>query len=169
MATIESSTSEHLLCGVWTMWAHYPHDNNWTQSGYKLLMNMSTVEDVIVAMHLLPDKFIRQCMLFIMKNPVFPIWEDEHNKHGGSFSYKVPNKIALSLWKDLTYALTGNTLSTNQNVLNDINGITISPKNNFCIVKIWMKSCTYQNPSVIVDNIRGLTARGCIFKKHDCK
>ena len=46
-----------------------------------------------------------------------------------------------------------------------INGITISPKRSFCIVKIWMKNCTIQNPSKLAE-IPGLSVQGCIFKKH---
>ena len=46
-----------------------------------------------------------------------------------------------------------------------INGITISPKKNFCIIKIWLSNCNYQNPSIIIDNI-GITSQGCLFKTH---
>ena len=59
------------------------------------------------------------------------------------------------------------TLSNDLEYLEDITGITISPKKNFCIIKIWMKSCDHQDPNKInVSNIKGLTNQGCIFKKH---
>ena len=61
--------------------------------------------------------------------------------------------------------MAGETLSNNHKLSGVINGITISPKRSFCIVKIWMKNCSIQNPSKLTD-IPGLSVQGCIFKKH---
>jgi len=48
-----------------------------------------------------------------------------------------------------------------------INGITISPKKSFCIVKIWLNNCSNQNSeSINYSNIEGLVAYGSLFKKH---
>jgi hypothetical protein len=49
---------------------------------------------------------------------------------------------------------------------NLVNGISISPKKNFCIIKIWMKNCSVQDPTLIVQ-IPYLTKQGCLFHKHD--
>ena len=49
--------------------------------------------------------------------------------------------------------------------MNNINGITISPKKSFCIVKLWTKSLDFQNPRDII-SINGLQVNGCLFKKH---
>jgi hypothetical protein len=49
--------------------------------------------------------------------------------------------------------------------MSKINGITISPKRNFCIIKIWLSDCSMQNPSSIVP-LDNLTKLGCLFKKH---
>ena len=47
-----------------------------------------------------------------------------------------------------------------------INGITISPKKNFCILKIWLSCSNYQDPSIIQE-IPNLSNQGCLFKKHE--
>ena len=47
-----------------------------------------------------------------------------------------------------------------------VTGITISPKKNFCIIKIWMTDCTNQNPAIVINEIKGISSQGCIFKKH---
>jgi hypothetical protein len=60
----------------------------------------------------------------------------------------------------------GNTLSKNDNFVSSISGITISPKKNFCIIKIWMTNCNHQNASVVTQEIKELSSHGCIFKKH---
>ena len=59
----------------------------------------------------------------------------------------------------------GESVTKDNALKNDINGITISPKKSFCILKIWMSNLAYQNPRVIAQ-INGLDVRGCLFKKH---
>ena len=61
--------------------------------------------------------------------------------------------------------LTGETLSDNKEFIKSINGITISPKKSFCILKIWMKDILFQNVSKL-NEIPELSFNGCIFKKH---
>ena len=103
-------------------------------------------------------------MLFIMKNNIQPIWEDNNNKNGGCFSYKIQNENVVTVWKHLSYKLIGNSL-LKPSIEDTISGITISPKRNFCIIKIWLKNCKYNNSSIIND-IDHLTSQNCIFKKH---
>jgi hypothetical protein len=93
------------------------------------------------------------------------MWEDPQNRNGGCFSYKVVNKEVNSAWKQLSYVTVGETISTNMNVVPIVNGITISPKKNFCIIKIWMANCNFQNAGIIRE-LEGITAHGCLFKKH---
>ena len=57
------------------------------------------------------------------------------------------------------------TLTENDSFNNNINGITISPKKNFCIIKIWISNCDNIDPNII-KNIDGLFPNECFFKKH---
>ena len=100
-----------------------------------------------------------------MRNNIKPMWEALENKEGGAFSYKVSNKNIGNVWKNLLCMLTGNSL-TNETIEPIVNGITISPKKNFCIIKIWLANCDNQNPEVI-NQIEGLSSYGCLFKKHN--
>ena len=54
----------------------------------------------------------------------------------------------------------------NENFVKNVNGITISPKKSFCILKVWMAGTDKQNPKSIID-IDGLNSHGCLFKKHN--
>jgi hypothetical protein len=104
--------------------------------------------------------------MFIMRENIMPQWEHPRNRNGGYFSFKVLNKNICQVWKDLTYVLIGNTLSTNNDFLRDISGITISPKKNFCIVKVWMTNCNHQNSSMMND-VKNLSSHGCFFEPHN--
>jgi hypothetical protein len=60
----------------------------------------------------------------------------------------------------------GETLSKNDTFVSYVTGITISPKKNFCIIKIWLTNCLNQNPDIITSDIKGIISQGCLFKKH---
>ena len=89
----------------------------------------------------LPDVIVKNCMLFLMRKGIQPTWEHEKNRHGGCFSYKINNRQVTNSWKNLSYVLLGETL-TESKLSKYINGITISPKKNFCIIKIWLSNCS---------------------------
>ena len=167
MAAEQSSTSEfHKLNSRWTLWAHLPHDTDWSVKSYRKIYTVGTVEETVALTETLPEVLVKNCMLFIMKDGITPVWEDVQNRQGGCFSYKIPNKNVYEVWRDLSYVLVGNTISTNPMFTSCVTGITISPKKNFCIIKIWMKNCNHQNPSVVTQDVRGLSPQGCLFKKH---
>ena len=156
----------HTLVNKWTLWAHLPHDTDWSIKSYIPISNFTTVEETLAVTETLPTILVENCMLFIMKTGIKPIWEDPKNRDGGCFSYKVPNKSVSKVWKDLTYALAGNSISSQSGFVNCVTGITISPKKNFCIIKIWMTNCNNQNPAIVSPDIKGISPQGCIFKKH---
>jgi translation initiation factor 4E len=158
-------STENKLYDKWTLWAHLPHDTNWTFESYIRMLTFNTVEEIIMLLETLPNEIITNCMLFIMRDGIKPMWEDPKNVKGGCFSYKINNKNVVSIWKNLSYSLVGESLTEQSSARPAINGITISPKKNFCIVKIWFSNCNYQNPSIIIDDV-GISSQGCLFKTH---
>ena len=77
------------LSKKWNLWAHLPHDTDWSTSSYKKIYTFTTVEETIAITETLPDPLIKNCMLFIMQDGIVPMWEDPRNRNGGCFSYKV--------------------------------------------------------------------------------
>lgn len=165
--TLQQSSVDtmHKLSNTWTIYAHLPHDTDWTLESYKTLFSTDKMEEFITLTESLPDQLISNCMLFIMKDNIKPIWEDVHNKQGGCFSYKISNKLVPTIWRNFSYKLAGNTLFKNKQTKNNVNGITISPKKNFCIIKIWFADCSNKDPET-VDYFKGVDAHGCLFKRH---
>ena len=160
-----TKTEQHHLSDKWVLWAHLPHDTDWSLKSYIKIMELSTMEEIISLTNAIPEKMIKNCMLFLMRKNIFPSWEDPKNRKGGCFSFKVNNKRVSDIWKKLSYSLLGETLTTKDNLMDKITGITISPKKAFCIIKIWTSDLSFQNPNDI-RNIEGLSTHGCIFKRH---
>jgi hypothetical protein len=155
----------HELSDSWILWAHLPHDTDWSLKSYMKIYEFNTVEQAITITETLPPVLVTNCMLFLMRKGINPIWEDERNRNGGCFSYKIPNKDVPDAWKQLSYSLVGETMSDNNKLLPHINGITISPKKNFCIIKVWLANCSFQDAAVIRE-VHGITSHGCLFKRH---
>jgi hypothetical protein len=120
-STLEPITEFHKLNNKWNLWGHLPQDTDWTAPSYKKLYQFTNVEDTIAITKSLPESLVKNCMLFIMKDRITPMWEDPQNRNGGCFSYKVSNKNVYEVWRDLTYVLVGETISTNAVFVNSSN------------------------------------------------
>ena len=165
MTTKASDTDIHSLNDEWCIWAHLPHDTDWSLKSYKVIHTCKSIEEVVEICAAMSPNFVKNCMLFVMRKGITPLWEDVKNRQGGCFSYKLANKQVYSIWKNIVYAVTGEFLSNNISLQTNINGVTISPKKNFCILKVWMKTCDYQNPNDI-NTESGVDHHGCLFRKH---
>lgn len=151
----------HALSQKWVLWAHLTQDVDWSIQSYVSIMTITYVEELIALIHTLPETLLMNCMFFLMKENIHPTWEDPNNKQGGCFSYKITHMIQES-WRDMAYSLVSNIMSKDASFQKSITGISISPKKNFCILKVWMSHCQFQDASKIVT----LKSNGCIFKKH---
>jgi len=161
-----SNPSHHALLGKWNLFYHLPQDKNWGLSSYKVIMdNIDTAEKTVGIVEALSYNVIKHCMLFVMRDGIAPMWEDPRNRNGGCFSYKVINRYVPEVWKCLFYALCGETLCKDPKHNHLVTGITISPKKNFCIIKIWLTDYSLQDGAAII-TIPNLEKQGVAFKKH---
>lgn len=165
---MDSQLKHHSLLDKWNFFYHLPSDKNWDKNSYKVVMsNIDSVEKLIAINEEMPNEIVQNCMLFVMKNGILPLWEDPQNRTGGAFSFKVFNIHVPLVWRHLLYLLCGGTLMTDVKLYPLVNGISVSPKRTFCIIKIWMKDCCVQDPDLITNEIKHLRSQGCLFKKHE--
>ena len=164
--TLSLSLPKNKLNGKWNLYYHLPHDSKWDLSSYTIILgDIEYAEQIIALTESIPEQVVKSCMLFLMRDGITPMWEDPRNRNGGCFSFKVMNKQVPEIWKTLSYLICGETLTVNRSQYNHVNGITISPKKHFCIIKIWMDTTEFQDPNIITP-IPNLTFQGCLFRKH---
>jgi hypothetical protein len=162
------------LNNQWTCWIHYQNDNVWTLDRYQNITTLITLKDAVLFIENLDENIIKKTMLFFMKDSILPLWESEDNINGGCFSYKISNVNIVNIFKILLYKILGNTLSDDEVTLNNINGISISPKKNFCIIKIWMRNkniisnydFTSNKDPFAIHTIFNIEEQLCVFKEH---
>lgn len=157
--------SYNTLNHKWKLWYHSPNNNDWSVNSYGSIIDIDDVETckTVCEKHL-NESLLTVCMFFIMKNNIKPVWEDDNNKDGGCFSFKLQNKIVHNSWNTLVYKVLGETLFKDPLIQKHITGLSISPKKYFCIIKIWMSSCEYSDVSLLDCN--DIPMESCIFKKH---
>ena len=161
----EELSNRHLLNNKWDFWYHLSDDSNWNVDSYKKITTFDSIESALLVYENIEEEIVKNTMLFVMREGIKPMWEDDKNKNGGCFSYKINNRVVFPIWKKLSYLLMGESIIDNENTSENINGISISPKKNFCIVKIWFSNCDYIEPNII-SSIEGLSHEGSFFKKH---
>lgn len=127
----------------WNLYFHDPDNNNWDIDSYVLLSSVSSIQDWIRISESFKQVW-NKGMFFLMREYIQPIWEDENNKHGGCISFKIWKNEVADYWFELGSRALGETLLTDNQKINwqMISGISISPKRNYCIARIWLKQDT---------------------------
>lgn len=146
-----NETKDYPLNDVWILWFHKIDDNDWTEESYRKVMVIRNLRDYWVMVHAL--KTISSGMFFLMKEHVFPRWEDINNIDGGCWTFRITKKDTDQLWHKLQSLLIGNTLVKDMRMSEEINGISISPKINNCIFKIWNRNSKIQDKEIFDDEI----------------
>ena len=118
----------HVLQDKWHFYLHLHNNTDWSFDSYINMLEFNTVEDAILLNDEINYDLIKKTMLFFMKDNIKPMWEDDNNRHGGCFSFKVSNKCIESVWTTVFYNIIGKSIAKDTDVYDSINGITLSPK-----------------------------------------
>ena len=126
---------DYKVSDSWKLWYHSIKDTNWEKSSYQDLIDIDNLFDFNFVKNNFKQNHYQNGMFFLMKKDIFPNWEDPSNRMGGCMSFKVKSSNILEEWNELLLrCITTNIMSNNNDL---INGISISPKREFNIVKIW--------------------------------
>lgn len=154
----ESTLSLHssIPTGSWTLYFHSPEETKWTLQTFMNLGSITTWHQFWSLIDSLQTNSFSDGMFFMMRDPAPPLWESHHHIRGGCYSFRCSKKDAADTY--LNYII-GSMLGTSSvNEANKINGISISPKRGFNIIKVWnTDASSFHQPSDIhtsIGNIR---------------
>ena len=165
--------TKNITNSKWIVWYHNPSDKNWNLSSYKDIIEISCLEDFCVLKNSWNDCLpkIDEGMFFIMRknkdgSNIYPQWEDKSNRTGGCWSYKVDKKYCEEAWFNLfMYCIAEQICSIDSDSVT-INGVSISPKKNFCILKIWNSNSSIKSNSILSD-IKFLNKEETLYSNHE--
>ena len=145
----------------WVLWYHSIKDNSWTKSSYKKFYTFNNLYDYSVFQDIIKLNHLQNGMFFLMREGIFPNWEDPDNSEGCCISFKVPGEtIKEEFCKILLHCLSEDIL-INPDSWEELNGFSIAPKKEFNITKFWMRN-KQTNYTDLMEEIGP-----CIFEK-DC-
>ncbi|MDA7663716.1 eukaryotic translation initiation factor EIF4E family protein [bacterium] len=128
----------------WILWNHKLNDKSWSNDSYKNIFEYKNLYDLRIYFDNLDILQLQNSMYFIMRDGIFPTWEDKNNKNGCCASFKVLSNDILETWKLLLQNILCENIHKNIQKYDNINGLSISPKKEFNIIKIWFK-CKIKN------------------------
>jgi hypothetical protein len=140
MGDADAADDDVFVNDLWSVYFHNPSDDNWNFDGYIKIIDIASVFE-FWSLQKQFNTFVEKGMFFIMREHIFPCWDDVHNKDGGCLSVKVLKNNMTVYWGELSMAVLGEFLGAH------VNGISTSPKKSFCIVKIWLDKDASCNPA----------------------
>ena len=137
---------DHILNDLWSFYFHDPFNNDWNLSSYVKVADIGSVETFWQIHETFIEK-ITMAMFFLTREHIFPCWDDPFNKDGGCLSIKVLKQDVPPFWEIMCAHILGETLLVNDKhtMWDHVNGLSISPKKHFCIIKVWMRTNEVQD------------------------
>ena len=154
------------LNSSWDLWFHKNNDTNWDLASYKKISSFSKMEELFYLNDMLKPIHVENGMFFLMRENIDPLWESKDNLSGGCLSFKIIKHEIYGLWKNLALILVNESILKDEKEFNNINGISISPKKTFSIIKIWFRNNENQTEDKF-NNLDGMIFKEAIYKKYN--
>ena len=151
----------------WFMWYHSINDTKWTKETYKKIINITNLLDYHFLKKNFEQQHLQNGMFFIMRDDIFPTWEDPENRLGGCISFKINSNDILESWSKLFLHLISENIMNDEKLFDEINGISIAPKKEFNIIKIWLRNDKINYKDLIKNIEPYFKLEESLYRKHD--
>ena len=142
----------------WILWYHDPENHDYSLNGYVRIADFSTPQQMWSVVEAIPKDAWECGMFFFMRDGFKPLWDCPENEHGGSWSKKVDISNIHDIFIDLmVHCVANDVLVKNKETLA---GITVSPKGQFSIIKVW-------NTSIAINDRTNLNVKIPLFPVGD--
>lgn len=142
----EFTLQSKIPTGVWTLYFHSPGEKKWSIDTFHKLGAVTTWEEFWTLVNALEDAKWGRGMFFWMRGAIPPLWENYQNIKGGSYSMCIGETDSIDIFHRYSIACMCGFVTMNQDDV--IQGITISPKKGFHVIKLWNKDAgSYGRPS----------------------
>jgi len=124
----------------WILWNHGIHDKSWTNDSYKNIYTINNLYDFKSYQNIVKIEHLQNSMFFIMREDIFPTWEDPDNRQGCCISFKIPNNVLKEQFDFILNNILSEDILIDKNNKDYLNGFSIIPKKEFNIVKLWLRN-----------------------------
>jgi len=155
------------LNSTWSLWYHSITDKSWTKSSYKELYQISNVYELKSLHDTLQRHHLQNGMFFLMRDDIFPTWEDPDNREGCCVSYKVGGEVIKEQWEYIVNQVVGEDILQKEEYVNEVTGVSIAPKREFNIIKIWLRHIPKTYTDILKEYEPYYVKSNAIMKEHD--
>lgn len=145
----------------WVLWSHEILENDYSLQSYTKHFETNNYKDFINKMNTICyekenielNSVWMKKIWFFMRNDITPRYEDIKNNNGSYWSYRVNKNYSYITLFSLCIQLMGECLFQEIGIMQNVNGVSISPKNNTTTVKIWFSEFYEPNNSIKLQHI----------------
>ena len=127
------------LNDAWKLYYHSPEDDDWRLESYVSIGMISSIHDFWKLVNTIKP-WMKDAMFFLHREGISPVWDDPAVVDGGCYSIRVPREHASQSFVDMMIAVVGETVLSERcrDQWHSVCGVSISPKNAFNVIKLWM-------------------------------
>ncbi|CAL1261240.1 unnamed protein product [Larinioides sclopetarius] len=141
------------------------------EASLQKVYTVATVQSFWSVYNNIPDvrEIKRKYSYHLMRGERRPVWEDEENRKGGSWHFKINKQDSLRAWKELLLAAIGeqfvNYLSKGDNVC----GISVTVRDKDDIIQVWNSDASVTNDikTKVYDLLPGVKFIAEFYRAHN--
>jgi hypothetical protein len=134
------------------LWYHDPENKDYSLESYVKIADMTTPQQFWTVIDSIPREAWEAGMFFFMRRGFNPLWDAPENENGGSWSKKLEAAEVYDTFVDMMIQCVAGELLNQRG--ETLAGITMSPKGQFSILKIWNTITTISDRTVLNSNMK---------------
>lgn len=155
------------LPSKWVLWYHDPTSADYSLASYIKLSEINTAESFWTIVEAISTDAWTAGMFFFMKQGVRPLWDAPENEKGGAWSKKVDASDTHTVFVDCMVHCMAESLLTKHN--DCIAGVTVSPKGQFHIIKVWNTTTAVSDRKLFSPTLKMKLGDDIAYKAHNLR
>ncbi len=152
---------------AWTLWYHDPNNADYSLESYIKITSVDAAEGFWTIVEAISQEAWNSGMFFFMRDGVRPLWDAPENDKGGAWSKKVDASETHTVFLDCMVHCLADTLLKQHN--ETVAGVTLSPKGNFHIIKVWNTTTTVHDRRLFSPTLKMKLGDDIVYKAHNLR
>lgn len=151
----------------WVLWYHDPNNADYSLESYIKILNVTNAEEFWSVVQAISQEAWNSGMFFFMRDGYRPLWDAPENDKGGAWSKKVDASETHAVFVDcMIHCLAEKMLKSNNEC---VAGVTLSPKGNFHIIKIWNTTTAVSDRKLFSPTLKMKLGDDIVYKAHNLR
>lgn len=156
-----------ILPHTWVLWYHDPNNSDYSLESYIKVLEIQTPADFWTIVEAISMESWNSGMFFLMREGYRPLWDAPENDKGGAWSKKVDASDTHNVFVDcMVHAIAEKMLKSNNDT---IVGVTLSPKGQFHIIKIWNTITSVSDRKLFAPTLKMKLGDDIVYKPHNLR